>query len=233
VVTWTLKGKMGGFTADEVITVGDEDLLRQACQGQIEAFDKLVLRYERLLLSIAYGILLNWYDAQDATQLALMRTYQSLQNIHADKPGTVRSYLTKAVKNAAIDIARKRHEVSLDAVTEIYPLDSPTPEPLVGLISSEERRALIECIKNLPPKHRVVIVLRFIKLLSLEEVDVILTELGWPSGAIQNVFNNEADRIVDILEHTKPMGVKTVGGVGNILKAARLSVKKCFEQKIS
>jgi RNA polymerase sigma-70 factor (ECF subfamily) len=222
---------MSGFTADEAIKIGDEDLLRQACQGRLEAFDELVLRYERLLLSIAYGILLNWHDAQDATQLALVSTYQSLQNIRGEKPGTVRSYLAKSVKNAAIDIARKQHEVSIETVKETFTMDSPTPEPLAGLISSEERRALIECIKNLPPKHRIVIVLRFIKLLSLEEVDAILTELGWPSGAIQNVFDNEADRIVDIVEHTKPMGVKTVGGVGNILKIARLSVKKCFEQK--
>lgn len=224
---------MNKLAASEVTTISDEDLLRKACQGQMAAFEELVVRNEKLMLSIAYGVLLNWHDAQDATQNALVHTYQSLKNILADKPGAVRSYLTKSAKNAAIDIARKRHDVSLEAVTIIEPPDSSKPDILTGLISREERQALIGCIKNLPPKHRVVIVLRFINLLTLPEVEAILTELGWSSDAIHNVYDNEEDRIIDILEHTSALGITTVGGIGNILKVARQNIKNCFEQKMA
>ena len=99
----------------------DEDLLLAARASEACAFDELFRRYERLLLRIAYGLLLDFDAAQDAAQEALIALYKNLNRVNVDRPGAVRAYLITCTRNAAFD--------QLRAHQKLTPLEEAPPNP--------------------------------------------------------------------------------------------------------
>lgn len=212
----------------------DEDLLLAARIGNSQAFEKIVKRYERLLLKIGYGLLLDWDDAQDAVQLALIALYKHLTDLDVSKPAAVRAYLITCTRNAALDRLRKdklKDSISSDIT---FDSDPAAPDPLDALVREAERAVLRECIRRLQPKERLVIVLRFPGNLPDAEVSEVLKEMGWSEVEVVETLATEREKkIREIVDRTSPLGIHTVGGVGNILKAAKRKLRECFEQGVS
>ena len=207
----------------------DEDLLLAARRREKGAFDAIVARYEKRLLKVAYGALLNWHDAQDAAQKALIGLFTRMSSLNVSNDGAVGSYLYRSVTNASIDIIRTHIRKPAGPLREheALALDSPTKSQIV----KEERSILLDCIAELAPKSRLVIVLRFIGALTEDEVVGFLTRLNWGRAEAEAMGRCDDRKIADIAEHTKSRGVGTVGGVGNILKKAKAALRKCFDRK--
>lgn len=209
----------------------DEDLLLAARTGNSRAFEKIVKRYERLLLKIAYGLLLDWDDAQDAVQLAFIALHKHLTDLDAIRPNTVRAYLITCTRNAALD--RLRKDKLRDSISSDMSLDSDpiSRDPLGELLREAERAVLRECIRQLQPKERLVIVLRFPGNLPDAEVSKLLREMGWSEVEVaETLAADGGKKIREIVDHAGPLGIHTVGGVGNILNTAKRKLQACFEQ---
>lgn len=209
----------------------DENLLLAIRNGNSQAFEKIVERYERLLLKIAHGLLLDWDDAQDAMQLAFIALHGHLADLDVTRPNAVRAYLIACVRNAALDRLRKdrlRDSISSDMILDP---DLAPPDSLGELVREAERAVLRECIRQLQPKERLVIVLRFPGNLPDAEVSKVLREMGWSEVEVVETLAAEGGKkIREIVDRTSKLGVHTVGGVGNILKTAKRKLKECFEQ---
>lgn len=206
----------------------DEDLLISARGDSPHAFDEIVSRYEKRLLKVAYGILLDWHGAQDAAQSAFIGLFTRMKTLDISREGSIRAFLYRCVKNAAIDIRRKRRPS--------FPLRdddaAPGSDPFKAVVDKEARDALLACMGELPEKHRLVLVLRFIGHFSDDEVETCLRELGWSDEALQRVAGRNKHKIREIAEITADAGVTTVGGVGNILKKAKGALEECFERRL-
>ena len=74
--------------------------------GEARAFERLLRRYERLVFRVAFGVLGNEQDAQDAAQEAFMRCYRGLNGFDADRPMT--PWLYSIVVNVCRDHYRRR-----------------------------------------------------------------------------------------------------------------------------
>ena len=61
-----------------VVRRGDLDLVHATREGDMSAFEQLVLRYDRKLFRIAQNITHNREDSEDAVQESFLKAFQSL-----------------------------------------------------------------------------------------------------------------------------------------------------------
>lgn len=102
----------------------DEDLVAAAKRGDEVAFDALVRRYTRMMFRVAYRILGDSAEAEDAVQDSWVSAWKSLANFRGDSSAS--TWLYRVVTNAALAQVRRRKPT--------VPLD-PTDEAVGPLIS--------------------------------------------------------------------------------------------------
>jgi RNA polymerase sigma-70 factor, ECF subfamily len=84
----------------------DANLIERAATGDLEAFNQLVLRYQNLAYSHAYGMLGNPAQAEDATQESFIKAFQAINTFRG---ASFRAWLLKIVTNSAYDVLRRSH----------------------------------------------------------------------------------------------------------------------------
>jgi RNA polymerase sigma-70 factor, ECF subfamily len=82
----------------------EESLIHAARQGDLDAFNQLVLNYQGMAYRQAYALLRNRDAAQDITQDALILAYQNLLTYRG---GSFRSWLLRIVTHASVDELRR------------------------------------------------------------------------------------------------------------------------------
>jgi len=164
----------------------NDDLLRRAASGDMDAFEELIRGYERLIFNITYRVLGNADDAKDASQEVLIKIYKNLHKCANMK--AFKSWVYTVANNTCIDEIRKRKNKTADSLDKFIqtedgeiekqlPADDVTPEE--SLLRKERRKDLQAAICQLSPQHRTLIVLRDIKGLSYNELaDATGTSLG-------------------------------------------------------
>ncbi len=60
----------------------EEDILliNQFINGNISAFDKLVLKYKNIVFNLCFKILYNYEDAEDCSQEVFIKVYNAIKN---------------------------------------------------------------------------------------------------------------------------------------------------------
>ena len=160
-------------------------IVRKVLGGDANAFETLVLEYEKNVYNIALRMTGNSEDAADMTQEAFIKAYNSLQSFRGDSKFSV--WLYRIVSNVCLDFLRsknRRPTVSLsveDDDGEDTQLDvadeSQSPELLLDrkLTRDSVRRGL----DSLPPDYRQILLLREIQGLSYDEIAQALSlEVG-------------------------------------------------------
>jgi RNA polymerase sigma-70 factor (ECF subfamily) len=154
----------------------DAELVAQALGGKLEAFEDLVRRHTQLVYRTLLAILGNPADAQDAMQDTLLSAFKHISGFQGRAKFS--TWLVSIARNTALQRLRSRKNVeSLDEGKfeedeDFRPRQvrawQDNPEQC---FSKSEMRQLVETgILALPPKFRVVVMLRDIELLSADEV---------------------------------------------------------------
>ena len=154
----------------------DEPLLVAAAkQGDTQAFEELVNRYDKKIFRVTMNITRNQQDAEDAMQDAFLKAYSHLQEFSGDS--RFYTWLVRIAANEALMRLRKRRPnvVSLDEPFEseedLLPreIEDWGPSPLDRFAQTEMREILQGAIDSLDPDFRTVFVLRDVAELSTEE----------------------------------------------------------------
>ena len=156
--------------------MNEEILIQAAQEGDLDAFNQLILRYQNLLFSIALRILGDEDTAADALQEALL---SSFRKIHMFRGGSLRSWMARIVINACYDeLRRQRRQPTLqleqvDAEGDVIEPDYWMMDGAASLEdqyeSTELERAIQTCLNVLPPDYRTVFVLVDVECMSYEE----------------------------------------------------------------
>jgi RNA polymerase sigma-70 factor (ECF subfamily) len=161
----------------------DESLqIQHARQGDLDAFNCLVERYQRSVYNLCLRMLSSVQSAEDASQDAFIAAYRSLNTFRG---GSFRSWLFRIAANACYDEMRRlkaRQTRSLDLATAgERPLDVPDP----GLTPDEHAQnvelstALQAALMALPADQRLVIVLCDVQGMDYAEIaEATSTNLG-------------------------------------------------------
>jgi RNA polymerase sigma-70 factor, ECF subfamily len=148
--------------------VEDSILVRAAQNGDVDAFEELVRRYQTSIYRVALRMLGSRADAQDAVQETFVRAWRALPRFRHDS--AISTWLYRIVTRRALDrIASRRSTGTLDEVE-----GEAGPDPAQAAEQQERLRAIKRAIAKLPPDQRAALVLREFEGLSYEEVAQVL-----------------------------------------------------------
>ena len=162
-------------------------LIQAAVQGDLTAFNRLVLAYQEIAFNVAYRMLDDPDAAEDATQTAFISAYRNLKSYRG---GSFRAWVLRMVTNTCYDELRRRKRrpvVSLEPVDDetSEEIESPRwladegPGPEDQLEMAELERAIQRCINGLPEDFRSVILLVDVQGLDYQEAaEITRTPLG-------------------------------------------------------
>jgi RNA polymerase sigma-70 factor, ECF subfamily len=160
----------------------DEALVELAVRGEAGSFAMLVARHRQRAIRIAYGIVHNPSDAEDAVQDAFIRAYRSLAQFR----GSARfsSWIYRIVVNESVRMVRGRHSTveNVDLSSECASREH---------VDTERVLMVRECLASLPEKLRVVLALRGEEELDYSEIAEILSV---PVGTVRSRLH-EARRL--------------------------------------
>jgi RNA polymerase sigma-70 factor (sigma-E family) len=146
------------------------------------------LRYGDLL-RIAYLLTGSAHDAEDLVQSALLKVMRRWRKV--DDP---LAYLRRTMANQHISLWHRVRSRELVGATPPEPATDDTADRVV------RRRALIDALRELPPRTRVVVVLRYLDDLPEAEVAAML---GWPVGTVKSHASRGLARLRVALDTTE------------------------------
>lgn len=162
----------------------DFDLIARCKQGDTDAFEPLVKKYQRKMVNIAYRIIGTYEDACEVTQDAFVLAYKNLKNFRGDSQFS--TWLYTITVNLAKNRAQKkrtetgRQAFSLDETIKtetgeiLVDLPSEDPSALDRLEQKDIQQVVQKCINDLDYDFRAVIVLREIQGFAYNEIGDIL-----------------------------------------------------------
>ncbi len=150
----------------------DRELVQMVLLGDLDAFNQLVRKYNRMAGAIAYGICGDFQAAEDIVQEAFFKAYRGLETLK--DPGKFRVWFAGIVRTRAIDHVRQRKSFwsfpssSSGSSTEIEAFTEESPQDL--FMREEFRTKILEAIRGLPEEDRLVITLKHMEGLSYKEI---------------------------------------------------------------
>lgn len=147
--------------------VPDADLVARCLGGDVEAFEPLVRRYERVLFTVAIRMLGDREDARDVTQEAFLKAYQKLGTF--DPSYRFFSWMYRIVLNESLNARSRRRKTG--------PLESEPAAPGRlddGIREREQRDRLQAALARLAATDREVLVLRHFAELSYADIGAAL-----------------------------------------------------------
>jgi RNA polymerase sigma-70 factor (ECF subfamily) len=137
--------------------------------------------YKDKIFHLAYRMLNNRHEAEDAVQETFLRVYTNLHRY--DETQKFSTWIFRIGTNLCIDRLRKRKNMtySLDAEMPdgegndyyaMLPGHEDTPEKQV--IVSETQQQIRDAIETLPVKYKSVVILRYLHDMSLQEIGDVL-----------------------------------------------------------
>jgi RNA polymerase sigma-70 factor, ECF subfamily len=181
-------------------------LIKQAQQGDVTAYNTLVLHYQNALYNVAYRIMGEPGAAADATQEAFISAYRSLRRFRG---GNFKAWLMRIVTNASYDELRRRQrrpQTSLDAIQETYE-SSPllVSQNTEGPEEHQSRMELVEaverCLEDLPVDQRTAAVLCDVEGYSYDDIARMMsTSLGTVKSRISRARAKLRDCLQGVAE---------------------------------
>ncbi len=155
-----------------VATDEDSTLIAQFLRGDASAFDTLFKKYQDYVYHILYGIVGSAEEARDLTQDVFLQVYRSLPNFRHN--ARFATWLYRIAVNRGVDAARgsKRWRF-LPLVQDNSQKEQPaeeTTEPEYAFERQMEQQSVQVTLQRCPLTHRDILVLRYYRDLSIEEI---------------------------------------------------------------
>ncbi len=157
-------------------SVGEARLVVQALAGSQSAFEQIVRRYQRPVVSLIARLTGDRALAEDLAQETFVKAFRSLAAF--DTTRRLSSWLFRIAHNTAIDAMRRSRPppVSIEATQSASaglkePATPPAPDPVER---QELGRALEAALALLRPDQRAAIVLRYENGFSFDEIGTVL-----------------------------------------------------------
>lgn len=142
--------------------------VERALRGDQASYGQLMHRYTGAVYNLAYRMLGNAQDAEDATQEIFMRSYTRLESF--DRTRRFSTWLLTIASNYCIDRLRRRRFawLTLDDVAYSVPTTDAGPERRALV---KEQQAIVQrALQQLPENYRLVTFLRYWNDLSYDEI---------------------------------------------------------------
>ncbi len=154
----------------------EREVYRAAIHGDRDAFEMIIHTHSRTLFAIAYGILQNREEAEDAVQDALIKAWKSRWRVR--DPEKFPAWLCMIARHRARDVFRKRRASPLsDEITEQLEAEA--------IDTTSVDRQLHSALAALPEIHRSALMLRYFEKMDYRTIE---NTLGLTNGALRGIL---------------------------------------------
>lgn len=184
----------------------DQELVSRAQQGDESAFEALVHRYDRQVLSIAASFTRDPEDSKDVYQEVFLRVYRSLVGFRFESEFS--TWLYRIVVNVCLTLQarNKSRGSSADGGFESHSLDSgrrdyPSPDglsPERQAQHSEISRHIEEALKTLSPQQRLVFMMKHYQGFKFREIAEMMQ---CAEGTVKRYHFTAIDKLRRRLKH--------------------------------
>ena len=137
-----------------------------------DAFESILLKYEKLIHYIARRYFDNREDALDASQEAALKIYNGLDKVEIAEDGSLKPWICTVIARTCLDAIRKNRIKTTELTEETVKSALPSAEETVT--ANERVQEIMGAIQKLPEDYRMVIILRDMQGLSYDEMAKIL-----------------------------------------------------------
>jgi len=170
--------------------MNEEHLIQAAQQGDLEAFNRLVLSYQGLAYNVAVRLLNDPPAAEDATQEAFLSAYRHLRSYRG---GSFKAWLLRIVTNGCYDELRRQQRRPQTALEPDNPdgdepanpgwLADPGESPQQLAERAELNRAIQRCLNQLETEFRTAVVLVDVQGMDYGEAALVMKR---PLGTVKS-----------------------------------------------
>ena len=147
----------------------DQIIIQNILSGNVQAYAMLVNMHKDMAVVLAYNILLNREDAEEAAQDAFVSAYNALHTFKAT--ARFSTWLYRIILNTALN-KKKLKKYYLKEFTESVHDELPAEfnHALSTQVTSEQRKQIQLAMSALNEKERICITLFYLHELSVEEI---------------------------------------------------------------
>jgi RNA polymerase sigma-70 factor (ECF subfamily) len=189
----------------------DQQLVERAQRGDKQAFELLVIKYQRKLARLLSQFIRDAAEVEDVTQETFIKAYRSLSSFRGDSAFYTWLYRIgiNAAKNFLVAQKRRASTTSngidiedaenFEEASQLRDLDTPESE----LMSKQIAQTVHQTLNELPEELRTAITLREIEGLSYEE---IANAMNCPTGTVRSRIFRAREAISDKLQSVMEIG---------------------------
>ncbi|MEZ0397372.1 MAG: sigma-70 family RNA polymerase sigma factor [Anaerolineales bacterium] len=163
----------------------ERDILRQASEGDQEAFGVLYERYVERIFNYVYYRTGNVHDAEDLTARVFYRAFRHIQN-YTDRGVPFSAWLYRIAHNLVANWHRDRSRRQEIPLSDAPVLQAGGEAPEASLVVNQQRESLLRLIRRLPAERQHLLILKFVENLSNAEIGAIM---GRSEGAVKSLYH--------------------------------------------
>lgn len=183
----------------------DAALVRKAQQGDMDAFESLVRKYQQRVYALCRRLTGAHQSADDLAQETFIKAYYALGRFDAQWP--LYPWLRRIALNTGLNYlkARKRERPLLEGAlgARRMPFTAPADNPEEQLERAEFEARFERAVASLPADQRSVFVLRFHESMSYEEIS---RTLDLPIGTVMSRLNRARQKLKSLLTDSLARG---------------------------
>jgi RNA polymerase sigma factor (sigma-70 family) len=142
-------------------------IIARVQEGDTEAYDFLVSRYLRRVVSIAFSIVRNAHDAQDLAQEAFVKAFQSIGRFRTGEP--FGPWIGRIVTNLSLDVVKHRTRFPEQEIDPGHAASRRDDAHLPAMQNATAAR-IDAAIAELPGMQRIVATLHIVEELDFAEI---------------------------------------------------------------
>lgn len=148
----------------------DIELIKSINKGDITAYAQIIDKYQHMAYTLAKGIIKNRQEAEEVTQDAFVKAYQSL-NSYKGK-AAFSTWLYRIVYNTAISKLRSRKPENEDLESrDVIKLETAYAENNMHRLELQERKKILkQALNKLKEEDAFIMILYYYKEQSIEEI---------------------------------------------------------------
>jgi len=163
-------------------------LIARAATGDERAFESLLEVHKDMVYNIAFRMLGNAADAEDAFQETFVSAYRSISRFRADSKFS--TWLYKIAVNRCRDmLSARRVRPAFESIHE-EGFDAPAP------VKGEEASGVEEALSRISPDYRTAISLHCLMGYSYDEAGAIM---GLPGGTVKTYVHRGKEELRGVL----------------------------------
>jgi RNA polymerase sigma-70 factor (ECF subfamily) len=183
----------------------DNDLIDGYIEGSDDALERLIVKYQRDVYTLAYRMAGDMEEAKDITQKTLIKIVGELKNFR--KKSAFKTWLYRITVNTALNHMRGNKHKTVELTDSMSgsmsgpvadsisgSIASARKAPLEALIEKERRKFFRDILAAIPEKQRMAISLRVYGGLSVSET---AAAMGASEGAVKANYHNGMKKLKD------------------------------------